>query len=693
MYQVNLGDKILYYPASEDACIYDTELNEEIGMAGEFSFKVSPNNPLYSELVQGALVTILRDHKEFWRGEIRQITTDFAKIADVYCVEDLAWLGDEFLAPGSITNETYAQRFQAAITAYNQNRPSDRQFAVGYITNVTSSSLCNWTTEYDWSLLECIRTCIGKDDGYLRVRRELSGGVVTRYIDCVKLSDYGIQATQPIEYGYNLLDYVKDSDYGNLTNVLTPYGDELDTEIYEGYNQRLAGTTISDATSISVYGRHAKAVIFDNVSDLTQLNALAQSYLTRYAQPQLTMEVKAVDLAGIENVDAINIGDSVRIIANPFAVDQWLYLTQIRRDIQNIDKNSITLSGHVQSRRTLTEQTLGTAEAVKNLPSKSSILDAARKNAFEILEGVDGGYVTFDTNSDDQIVELRIANNFDYSQATKCWRWNLGGLAYLSRPSASDPWTIVTAATMDGGFIADFITAGTLTLQHDGALLRALNTSDQLIVKVDENGLYAIRGEIAGFTIDTDGFLKNSGGIYAKYGYTGATIGKLINDSYWARTDYVPDSGYWRIDYGGLGNGGLWVTNAGNNSYYDMGDHYVHVYATDIYSTDKGYVQWAGSDARMKRDIEDLLLSESRNLLRKLRPRRFQFLSEDGIRYGFIAQEVREVIEDDSALEYGDEMRSIHYNDIIAPLVQCVNNLYEEIDELKKQINKLKGAK
>ena len=73
MYQVNLGEKVLYYPASEDAAIYDTTWTEDIGQAGEFSFKVPPNNPLYSELTQGALITILQDHKEVWRGEIKEI--------------------------------------------------------------------------------------------------------------------------------------------------------------------------------------------------------------------------------------------------------------------------------------------------------------------------------------------------------------------------------------------------------------------------------------------------------------------------------------------------------------------------------------------------------------------------------------------------------------------------------------------
>ena len=494
MYQVNLGNNVLYYPASADACIYDTKLTEDIGMAGEFSFKVPPQNPYYSNLVQGELITIYRDGVEFWRGEIREIKTDFAKIANVYCLEDMAWLGDEFLTPAQVTTDTYAQRFQAAIDAYNLNRSSERQFTAGYITNISSSNLCNWTTEYEESILENLRRCIcdaGSTTGYVRVRRVTSGGTVTRYIDIVKLSDYGVAATQPIEYGYNLLDYVKDSDYSNLVNVLIPYGDELDSEIYTDYNERLAGTVISEATSITTYGRHAKAVVFDGVSDLTALNNLAASYLSRYSQPQLTMQVKAVDLAGIESVDAISIGDSVRIIAKPFAVDQWLYLTQITRDIQNIDKNTITLSGHVQGGRTLTSQTIDTSEAVKNMPSKTSILDAAKKNAFAILEGENGGYVTFDTNSDDQITELRIANNLDYDQATQCWRWNLGGLAYLSRNSTADPWTVVTAATMNGGIVADFITSGTMSCDRlNGGTI---------------NGQTITGGSVSGATITSSG--------------------------------------------------------------------------------------------------------------------------------------------------------------------------------------------
>ena len=504
MYQVNLGNNILYYPGSEDAMIYDSELNEELGIAGEFRFKVPPQNPLYSQLTTGALVTILKDGKEFWRGDIRSINTDFINVASVYCLEDLAWLGDEYITPALVTTETYAQRFLSAIDAYNTNRGADRQFSAGFITNVTSSNTCLWKTEYEWSILDSLRVCICQDNGYIRVRRVTNNGTVTRYIDIVKLSDYGTQATQPIQYGYNLLDYVKESDYSNLTNVLTPYGDELETEVYEEYVARLQGTTITEATSVSEYGRHAKAVIFDGVSDLGTLNTLAAAYLTRYCQPQLTMEVKAIDLAEVEDIDAIKIGDSVRIVAEPFAIDQWLYLTQIRRDLQNFEKNTIVMSGSVQGNRTITSQTVNAAEAIKDLPSKASVLDAAKKNAIAILNGVDGGYVTFVTNADDQITELRIANNIDFDQATKAWRWNVAGLAYMSRETVNDDWTIGVAATMDGGIVADFITTGYMLADRikGGTLtLGGFNNIDGTFSICDASNVEKVHGDNVGIKI------------------------------------------------------------------------------------------------------------------------------------------------------------------------------------------------
>ena len=670
MYQVNLGNKVLYYPASNDAVIYDTDWTEDIGQAGEFSFKVPPSNPLYAELTQGALVTILKNNVEVWRGEIREISKDFANIAQVYCVEDLVWLADEFLIPASITNETYAQRFQAAIAAYNLNRPAERQFLVGIITNVTDTSACNWTTEYEWSILECLRTCICKDNGYIRVRRVVSGGTVNRYIDVVRLEDYGVMATQPIEYGYNLLDYVKESDYGNLTNVLTPYGDELDTEIYDGYNQRLQGTTITEATSVSVYGRKEKAVVFDGVTDLTQLNALASAYLTRYSQPQLTMEVSAVDLADIDGVAEIHIGDSVRVIAPPFAVDQWLYLTEIRRDIQNIDKNTITLSGHVQSRRTLTEQSIGTAEAVKNLPSKSSILDAAFKNVIALLNGVEGGYVTFETDGTDHITEIRIANNMDFEQATNCWRWNMGGLAHMSRTYPTDDWQVNVAMDMTGQVSADFIKTGEL-IANNGVFELNMATGQVTMQNGSFSGtLNAARGTMS----DGTGTLSLSGG-----------------DLHMSNSQ--------------SGGPGLFATKRDSPYYSCWGA--VNSAAQDSYGAG-GYIETptknvvqAGvdvSDIRLKEDIEDIDADFAKDLIMGINAKRFHYKAGHKLpaelQFGVIAQEIQSIeekhgITEENRLCYrqADGMLAVQYKQLIAPIIKVIQEQQKEIEKLKGESN------
>ncbi len=713
MYQVNVGNKILYYPGNSEYAIFDTELNEEIGFAGEYTFKVPPQNPLYASIVQSAIITILKDGIEYWRGEVKEINIDIDNIAEVYCVEDLTWLADEYLPPAKITTETYMQRFLSAVDTYNQTRTADRQFTVGQLTNVNSSDTCNWKTEYDWSILDSLRQNICKDNGYIRVRRVTAGNAVTRYIDIVRLEDYGHQTTQPIEYGYNLMKYVKESDCQNLVNVLTPYGDELEEEVYPEYSQRLQGTTITDSTSVAAYGRHAKAVIFNGVTDLAVLNALAQSYLSRYSQPVLTMEVEAVDLASIENVGAINVGDSVRIIAKPFAVDQWIYLTQIKRDLQNIEKNTITLSGHVQSSHTITSQTVDTAEMIKNLPSKSNILEAAKKNALEILNGENGGVIYFVSNDDNQIIEQRIMNNADIDQATKAWRWNINGLAYLSRTYPSNPWNVGVAITMDGQIVANYITTGTmyadrikggtLTLggwsNENGAMV-IRNAYGTEIGRWDANGIRATTGIFSGT-------LNAAGGTFT--GNLSAASGTFRGELQAATGTISDGTGTLRVSGGSLyisnwtgGGAGVFAERLGTDAYSCWGavnsaarinGAYREVPTMDVIIAGNN-----ASDERLKTDIKDIDSDFAEKLILGIKPKEFRYKDNpEDLQFGVIAQEILEIekecgIDEQNRLCYlreMDGMYAVEYRQLLAPMIKVIQDQQEQICELQAQVNEL----
>lgn len=495
MYEVLIGDingnnKILYYPGDSECVVYETNLNLEIGSAGTFEFTVPSSNPCYSMINQGAIITINRDDKEFWRGEVIETSKDFLGNISVYSVEDLTWLGLEPLIPERIIGETYYQRFQSAIDKYNINQiGSERKFEIGYVTNVNTSDLCEWTIEYEYSVLDGIRENIALNDGYLKVRRQNG----KRYIDVVKLSDYGRQATQPIRFAENLLDYVEEMDMGNLTNFIIPYGEEIEEELYPGVSKRIEGNVLLNEESIERYGRHARSVIFETNS-IEALNSMAQAYITRYSQPQLSFELDAIDLADISAADHFDVGDSIRVIAEPFGIDQWIYLTKQTIDLQDVANNKFSLSSYVTRGRTLTEQTTMAADAMQDIPSKASFLDAAKKNALELLNGEYGGYVTLITNENNQIVELQISNNADKEQATKKWVWNLGGLGFEYKDE--DPnsatfgeWVVADAMTMDGSIVADRITSGILrAIDINGVTITGSTINGSTIVSNSKGG-------------------------------------------------------------------------------------------------------------------------------------------------------------------------------------------------------------
>lgn len=534
------NEHTIYVPGNEDYVVTSAVLSLSVGSVGEFNFTVPLSNPRYNEIVDHSIITVYEDTAEIWRGEIRDIKQNFDKSLNVYCLEDMAWLGECAVAMTSITNQTYGQRFSAAIATYNTNQVAKRQFTAGILTSITTTDMCTWQPQYEEDLLTCLRNYIA-DDGYVRIRREYSGGVLTRYVDIVKLSDYGEQGDQKIEFGSNLLDFVKEMDDTNFLNVIYPYGKETETPLYGEIMQRTVGTPQENAASIAAFGRRERSVIFETDS-IAKLNSLAQSYLNRYSQPSMKIEVKAVDLGNIEVVNRIHLGDSVRIIANTFGIDQWSYATKQELNLLNIADNQITLADAVRV-QSLTSQVIEQAQEIKDAQTPASVLDEAKRNAWAIFEGDNGGIVTFDVNGNEQIVGIHIANNLDLSQATKAWGWNINGLVYLHRTYPSDNWTVGIAMTMDGQIVADYITTGEMSADRiNGGHIRAnLITALNGSTTVGANTLndFATDSDISDAVSDYDSTL-NQAKVFNKLTNNGEVQGiYLNNDKVYINASYI----------------------------------------------------------------------------------------------------------------------------------------------------------
>lgn len=717
MYKVTIqtltgNEKTIFYPGNPDYVLTDAILSLKVGSAGEFNFTVPLTNPMYNEIVDSSIITVYEDTSEIWRGDIRDIQQNFDKSLSVYALEDMAWLGEEPVAMVSITNETYLQRFTSALATYNSNQVVKRQFVQGLLTSVTQTATCSWKPDWEYTLLDCLRKFIA-DDGYLKIRRVTNAGVTTRYLDIINLEDYGNQADQTISFGENLLEFVKDIDKTNFLNVLYPYGAETDTPLYGDIMERIAGTPIQDDMSISAFGRRARTVVFDTES-LATLNNLAQAYLSRYSQPRLTLEIKAVDLGNIEMVSRFHIGDSVRVIAQPFNIDQWMYITKQDLDLLDISNNKIQLGDSVRVGNSLTEQLISQAEVIEEQPSATSILNEAKASALEAINGENGGAIYFISNDDGQIIEQRIVNNLDIDQATKAWRWNINGFAYMHRTYPSDPWTIGTAITMNGQIVADYVTTGTLVAQNRKF---ELNMSTGKVKMQDGefagsiSGSYISGGTISGTNINGTNISGTnisggsiSGTTITGGTITGATFKSNTSGSIKISGNMVDVDGYGcyvRFFSGGWGDGGreYELGFSSQRSHSRKPGAYLEVDSFKIIEAAN-----SASDIRLKENIKELSYEEAWAYLTASKTYSFNFKTNmpDRKRFGLIAQEFKAGLD-----EYGedtehlwvlnknecDDMYCIQYQELVPHLIKVVTTMQEQINALQEEIKILKEGK
>ena len=218
--------------------------------------------------------------------------------------------------------------------------------------------------------------------------------------------------------------------------------------------------------------------------------------------------------------------------------------------------------------------------------------------------------------------------------------------------------------------------------------------------KVTTNDVEINGGKLAGLTVEDSqhGLSFNNDDYYFSItALTGFTCGRKRNDS-WQRLDYTNYHGCLKVDFGASGSSGrgIIVTNAGNNQPYDWGSaDYVQIMSNSIYRKNGQEVEWGSSDRRLKDNIEDLTIEEAEELINSVQPRKFEFKSDPGeTRFGFIAQELREVLDDSCGIEYTNEESGyhlVHYNDFIAPLCMLVKKQQEEIDDLKARLERLES--
>jgi len=451
-----------------------------------------------------SMVQILRNGDEIFYGEVREISETTDKMKAVYCVSELAFLFDSIQPQARYQGYTPAQLLVEMVNIHNAKVEEKKRFKVGIVTVADlNNSLYRFTNGED--TLTAIRKKLCEPlNGYLRIRK-VEG---ERYLDLVRLEDYGVSAEQPIQFGRNLLKYSSKKSGSSIVTVCVPRGARLETQVVEGLDAYTDITSVNDGKeyvineeAFSHYGWIERVVSWSDVTVPANLKTKAEEWVNNNQYKTLSLELKAVDLAELNaNIEPYNTGDMILAIAEPFGMNTWFPLMKKVTYLNEAITNDVTLS--YETKVSYTQQQNNKYQEIENaLPQETDLLIRAKENASEIIKSVSEGNVHFVYDENGKIKEILFLDTNDINTAQKVWRWNINGFGYSSTGYNGE---YALAMTMDGAFVADLITVGTmlanrikggtLTLGHannDNGRIEIFNSVGKMIGEWDCNGFRA----------------------------------------------------------------------------------------------------------------------------------------------------------------------------------------------------------
>ena len=345
MYTIHADGELLYSTASEavESIVLSPRLTLDVEKAGSLSFTVPPGNSLHGKLKKmKTIVTVEQDDVQIFRGRVTETETDYYNQQNIYCEGDRAFLLDTVHEPYEYSGSV-SGLFSKLITNHNSLVEADKKFTVGTVTAVSSSeTLASESDDYVNTSEELESKLLDAYGGYLKTRTV--GDV--HYIDWLKQP--GSTSGQAITFSVNLLDLSDKISAEDVFTVLIPLGySEIDddgeyTDPVDISSVNGGQKYIQDDAGVALYGKIWRTHTWPNEESPQKLKEKAQAYLKTGAALQ-TVSLKAVDMHFVDgDVEALQVGDKVRILSNPHGIDQTILCAKMDIDLLNPENTSYT---------------------------------------------------------------------------------------------------------------------------------------------------------------------------------------------------------------------------------------------------------------------------------------------------------------------------------------------------------------
>ena len=648
------------------------KLTEQVNTTNTLEFSLPPFNPNYNiPNKMTSVIELYRNDVLIFEGRVLYTDNDILNNRTFTCEGSLAYLLDSIVRPVTTQDMTILQYFTYLINQHNSQVEEQKQFKVGMVT-VTNSTDNVYRIDNDYSntLTVLQEKLVNRLGGYLVVRVE--NGV--RYLDY--LEEYGTTSSQTIEFQKNILDISQRISAENIITALIPLGatnEETSLPLtIESVND--GKDYIIDQTAVNLFGYIYGTNTWEDVTLPQNLLTKGQKFLQENITASWSIEVSAVDL-GMLNVDInfLDLGMSVPVVSAPHGLEQNFTIKKKETNFLKPEDSAITLDTIIK--RNTDQVSTADRELSQMNQQNTDRFMAIVKNQTNLITGGAGGNMQYGFNDAGLPSELYFLDNPDKEQAVNVLRINRNGIGF-SANGVEGPF--FTAWTLDGSFNADYITSGILQ-------------GVQIIAEL---------GQIGGWTLDSTSIstgsraviiMDSAEGSVSTYNGNTAFIGMKLYDGGLAIYSFQNGSYVGQLTSGKDGPvlqaalGKSVAIGVATDSTNTTVDGYILVGngEVDIFKNlnMNGHSIINQSDKRLKTNINDI----DSDFIYQLDIKSFDYINGDKNKIGIIANDYADMDFSKWFLHRDKNgYYAVDYQNIVNALIKCVQELKEEIKQLKK---------
>ena len=363
----------------------------------------------------------------------------------------------------------------------------------------------------------------------------------------VKLyADRGSDNGVTIRYGKNLTDITAERDTLGLYNAVIPYWtDSENTVVYGGIVVGSGGIAKTahwtDESNVNITDENGDVFDFAYYAQQVTTMDLSSEFADQPTVQELENRARAIlnsnhpwipkdnikiafvalwqteEYANIAPLERVQLCDTVSVYYPELGVDAKAKVIKVVWDALLDRYDSIEL-GEAQ---TSFAQVI-TAETSETIQENVSMMEAAIQHATELITGGLGGHIVFLYDADGKPTDMLVMDTEDVNTAVNVLRINVNGIGFSSS-GVSGPY--VSAWTLDGAFVADFITAGHIScnrIQGGTLTLGGNNNGNGVLVVYNSSGTEIGRWDNSGITASGNFTLSDSYGGQLYTGYIGS---------------------------------------------------------------------------------------------------------------------------------------------------------------------------